>query len=93
MSGFISSLHILDANSLSDILLADNSHSEGWLLILLIASFTAQKVCALMIPQKFSFAFVSLTLGDVSSKKWLQLMSKRLLSFSPQDFDGFRSYF
>ena len=64
---FVSSLYILDTNPLSDMSLAKIfSHSIGCLLVLLIVSFSVQKLFILM---KFIFAFVSLALGDVSSKK------------------------
>ena len=59
------------------------SHSVGCLLVLLIVSFAVQKLFILMRSQSFIFAFVSLTSGDMLSKKLLQLRSKRFYaSFS-----------
>uniref|UniRef100_A0ABI7X463 Secreted protein n=1 Tax=Felis catus TaxID=9685 RepID=A0ABI7X463_FELCA len=55
------------------------ARSAGFLLILLIVSFAVQKLFILMRSQSFIFAFNSLAFGDVSSKKLLQLRSKRLL--------------
>ena len=49
------------------------------LLVLLIVSFAVQKLFILIKFQYFIFAFVSLALGDISRKKLLWLMSKRLL--------------
>ena len=54
------------------------SHSVGCLLVLLIVSFTVQKLFILMRSQ-FIFAFVSLASGDVLSKKLLRPRSKRFL--------------
>uniref|UniRef100_A0ABI7ZZ34 Secreted protein n=1 Tax=Felis catus TaxID=9685 RepID=A0ABI7ZZ34_FELCA len=53
------------------------SHSVGCLLVLLVVSFAVQKLFILMRCQKFIFACNSLALGDVSSKKLLQLRSER----------------
>uniref|UniRef100_A0ABI7ZFL6 Vomeronasal type-1 receptor n=1 Tax=Felis catus TaxID=9685 RepID=A0ABI7ZFL6_FELCA len=56
------------------------SHSIDCLLVLLIVSFAVQKPFIFMRSQIVKFAFISLAFGDVSSKKLLQLRSKRLLS-------------
>ena len=45
----------------------------------LTVSFVVQKILTLMKSQKFIFAFVSFALGDISWKKLLWLISKRLL--------------
>ena len=57
----MSSLNILDINSLLDILLANIfSHLVGCLLILLMVSFAVQKLFSLISSCLFIFAFVSL---------------------------------
>ena len=57
----MSSLNILDINSLLDILFANIfSHLVGCLLILLMVSFAVQKLFSLIPSCLFSFAFVSL---------------------------------
>ena len=55
------------------------SHSIVCLLVLLIVSFTVQKLFVLMRPQQFIFAFISLVSVDMSHKKLLWLRSNRLL--------------
>jgi len=55
------------------------SHSEGYLLVLLIVSFTVQKAFYFGEVPWFNFVFVSLASGGISRKKLLWLMSKRLL--------------
>ena len=55
------------------------SHSVSCLLVLLIVSFTVQKLFILMRSQEFIFAFVSLASRDVLSKKLLWPRSKRFL--------------
>ena len=78
--GFINSFYIVDTNPLSDMPFANIfSHSIGCLLVLLMVSIPVQKVFILMKSQCFIFAFVSLASGDISRKKLLQRMSKRLL--------------
>ena len=75
----ISSFYILDTNPLSDTSFANIfSHSVGYLLLLLIVSFTVQKkLFILMKFQQFIFAFVSLALGDTSRKMLLQPISEK----------------
>lgn len=51
----------------------------GCLLVLLIFSFAVQKLFILTESQQFISAFVSLTSGDLSSKKLLQPRSKKFL--------------
>ena len=53
------------------------SHSVSCLSVLLIVSFTVQKLFILMRSQQFIFAFVSLASGDVMSKTLLRPRSKR----------------
>ena len=55
------------------------SHSISWLLVLLIVSFTVQKLFILMRSQEFIFAYVSLASRDVLSKKLLWARSERFL--------------
>uniref|UniRef100_A0A452UB02 Uncharacterized protein n=1 Tax=Ursus maritimus TaxID=29073 RepID=A0A452UB02_URSMA len=55
------------------------SHSVSCLLVLSTISFAVQKIFILMKSQQFIFAFVSLGLGDMSSKKLLWSRSQRLL--------------
>ena len=87
MLSLISSLQILDTNPLFDVSFENIfSHSVSCLLILLIVSFAVKKLFILMRSQQFIFAFVSLASGDMSSKKLLQLRSKRLLPVSPVGF-------
>ena len=83
----VSSLYILDTSPLSDTPFANIfSHSISCLLVLLIVSFAVQNHFILMRSQYFTFAFVSLALGDVSSKKLLQPMSMGLHLCSPSGF-------
>ena len=77
----ITHLQILDTNLLSDMSFANIfSHSIGYLLVLLVVSFTVQKLFVLMRSQQFMFAFVSLAFSNGCSNRLLQLRSKRLLS-------------
>ena len=92
------SLYVLDTNLLSDMSFANiYSHSVGCLLVLLIVSFTVQKLFLLMKSQQFFcllvfvfvflFAIVSLALEDICRKKLLWMMSKRFLTvFSCRTF-------
>ena len=59
------------------------SHSMGCLFVLLTVSFAVQKLLILMKSQKFIFAFVSFAFGDISRKKLLWQISKRLLPMFP----------
>uniref|UniRef100_A0ABI7ZEJ4 Uncharacterized protein n=1 Tax=Felis catus TaxID=9685 RepID=A0ABI7ZEJ4_FELCA len=80
MFSFINSSEILDINPLSDTSFTNIfSHSIGCLLVLLLISFTVQKLFIFMNSQLFIFAFISLASGDISSKKLLWPKSKRLL--------------
>ena len=63
------SLHILDINPLSSIWFVNIlPHSISCLFILLIISFTAQKLFSLMSFQLFIFAFVACAFGVISKK-------------------------
>ena len=64
---YMSCLHILEINSLSDSSFAIIfSQSEGCLFILLIVSFVVQKLLSLIMSHLFIFSFISITLGGGS---------------------------
>ena len=64
---YMSCLHILEINSLSDASFAIIfSQSEGCLFILLIVSFVVQKLLNLIRSHLFIFAFISNILGGGS---------------------------
>ena len=77
-------LYILDVNALSNILLADIfSHSIEYFIVLLLISFSIQKIFRMMSSYLFLFPFWE----DISKKIFLRLMSKRLLPmFSSRSF-------
>ena len=63
----MSCLYILEINLLSVVSFAIIfSHSEGCLFTSLIASFAVQKLLSLIRSHLFTFAFISITLGDGS---------------------------
>ena len=63
----ISCLYILEINPLSVVSFAIIfSHSEGCLFTLLTLSFALQKFLSLIRSHLFTFAFISITLGDGS---------------------------
>ena len=65
----MSCLHILDINPLSVISFVNVfSHSVGYLFILLMVSFAAQKLLSLIRSHLFIFAFISIALGDWPEK-------------------------
>ena len=75
-----SSLYSLDINLFLGILFANIfSPSVGCLFVLLMASFTVQKLFHLMLSRLFIFAFVSLACGDRSKKILLRQTSKSIL--------------
>ena len=60
-------LYTLEINPLSVVSFAIIfSHSEGYLCTLLIVSFAVQKLLSLIRSHLFTFAFISITLGDES---------------------------
>ena len=60
----MSCLYILEINPLSVVSFAIIfSHSEGYLLNLLIVSFAVQKLFSLIKSHLFIFVFISITLG------------------------------
>ena len=62
---YMSCLYILEINPLSVVSFAIIfSHSEGCFFILLIVSFAVQKLLSLIKSHLFTFAFISVTLGD-----------------------------
>nr|KAF6477977.1 hypothetical protein HJG59_010869 [Molossus molossus] len=76
----MSTLYILEINSLSDASLAIMvSHIVGSLSILMVVYFAVQKLLSLMQSHVFIFSFVSVALGDVSVKILLCMMSEILL--------------
>ena len=79
MLSFMSLLYILDINPLSDTLLVNIfSHSVGWLFILLIVSFTIQKVYSFIRSHLFILLCFP-CLRRQSKTFLLKLMSKRIL--------------
>ena len=75
----MSSLYILDIKAFSDVSLSTMfSHSGGYLLILLMASFAAQKLLNLMQTHLFIFSFVSFIQGDISEK---YIAGRKVLDF------------
>ena len=63
----MSCLYILEINLLSVVsFVIVFSHSEGYLFTLLIVSFAVQKFLSLIRSHLFTFAFISITLGDGS---------------------------
>ena len=62
------------------------SHPVGCLLVLLMFSFTVQKLFYLDEVPEFIFAFISLDFGDVSSKKLLWPSQRGCCLFSPLEF-------
>ena len=66
---FMSSLQILEINSLSVASLAVIfSHSEGCLFTLLIVSFVVQKLLSLIRSHLFTFVFISCIMGGGSQR-------------------------
>uniref|UniRef100_A0A8W4FDK3 Uncharacterized protein n=1 Tax=Sus scrofa TaxID=9823 RepID=A0A8W4FDK3_PIG len=55
------------------------SHSVGYLFILVLVSFSAQKLLSLIMSNLFIFGFIFITLGGGSKKIFLQFMSKCVL--------------
>ena len=84
----MSCLYILDINPLLVISLADNfSHSIGWFFVLSMVSFAVKKLLSLIRPHLFTFAFMSLALGDRTKNILLQCIRKSILSlFSSKSF-------
>ena len=64
---FISSLHIVEINPLSDVSVNMFSHSVGCLFILLMIPFAVQNF-SLMYSHLFICSFVSHAWGDISKK-------------------------
>ena len=79
---------MLDINLLLVISFANIfSRLVGYLFVLLMVSFTVQKLLSLIGSQLFIFAFVSFALGDRSKKILLRLMSRSVLPmFSSRSF-------
>uniref|UniRef100_A0ABI7XIT7 Uncharacterized protein n=1 Tax=Felis catus TaxID=9685 RepID=A0ABI7XIT7_FELCA len=80
---FISSLYILDTNPLLDMSFTNIfSHLVGSLLVLLIVSFTVQKLFTLTKSQQFIiFTFVFLASGDISRKKVAMAIAKGVTTY------------
>ena len=65
----MSCLYILEVNPLSIALFANIfSHSEGYLFVLSMVSFSVQKLLSLIRSHFFIFVFISIALGGVSKK-------------------------
>ena len=81
---FVSSLHILEIRTLSEISLANMfSYTVGSLFILILFSLAMQKIFILMISHLLILSFMSLPLGDISVKILLREVSEIfLLMFS-----------
>ena len=78
----LSCLYILEINSLSVVSFAIIfSHSEGYFLILFIASFAVKKLLSLIKSHLFTFIFISVTLGGGSKRILLGYMSKSVLAY------------
>ena len=95
----MSCLYILEINLLSVILFANIfSHSEGCLFILFMVSFAVQKFLSLIRSHLFIFAFIFITLGDVSKKILLAIYVRECSAYvSSKSFIvsclTFRSFF
>ena len=59
------------------------SHSEGFLLTLLVVSFIVQRLFSLIGSYLFIFVFISITLGDGSQRILLRFMSESVLPMFP----------
>ena len=69
MLSYMSSLYILDTNSLSDISFANIFyHSVGCLFILLMVSLPTQKLFSFIRSHLFIFVFLSISLGGGSKR-------------------------
>ena len=81
-------LYILDINTLLFASFANIfSHSTGCLFVLLMVSFTVQKLLNLIRSHLFTFAFISFALGDWSKKILLWFISENILPmFSSRSF-------
>ena len=62
----MSCLYILEINSLSVSFAVIFSHSEGFLITLLVLFFVVQKLLSLIRSHLFIFVFISITLGGGS---------------------------
>ena len=61
----MSCLHILEIKLLSAASFANIfSHSVGYLFVLVLVSFAVQKLVSLLRSHLFTFAFISIVLGD-----------------------------
>ena len=91
----MSSLYILDIRPLSEVSLANMfSHTVGSLCILMLFSFSLQKLFILMRSHLFILYFMSLALGDMSVRMLLRGMSENFLPmFSSRTFMVFRLIF
>ena len=89
----MSSLYILDINSLSVITLANIfSHSVGCLFILSMASSAGQKFLSLIRSHLFIFPFVSLAVGDRFKKDTAMIYVKECSMFSSRSFFFFLNF-
>ena len=80
-------LYILEINSLSVSFAVIFSHSEGFLITLLVLFFVVQKLLSLIRSHLFIFAFISITLGGGLWKILLWFMSESVLPmFSSRSF-------
>ena len=73
--------YILEINHLS--VVSFFSHSEGFLLTLLVVSFIVQRLFSLIGSYLFIFVFISITLGDGSQRILLRFMSESVLPMFP----------
>ena len=80
----MSCLYILESKSLSVASFANIfSHSVDCLFVLLMVSFTVQKLVSLIRPHLFIFVFISIALGDGLKKKLVRFMSENVLPMFP----------
>ena len=80
----MSCVYILEINPLSVLFAIIFSHSESCLFTLFIVFFAVQKLLNLTTPHLFTFAFISVTLGDGSQRILLWFMSLSVLCFPPR---------
>ena len=91
----MSSLYILEIRPLSEVSLANMfSHTVGSLFVLMLFSFSMQKLFILMRSYFFILSFMSLALGDVSVRMLLHGMSEIFRPmFSSRTFMALRFIF
>ena len=64
------------------------SHSVRCLFVFLLVSFAVQKLVSLIRSHWFTFAFISVALGDGPEKTFVRMMSENVAYILFQEFDG-----